>query len=77
MLVAILGDTHFGARGDSPHFHNYFAKFYNDVFFPYLEKHNILHIVQLGDVFDRRKFVNFNSLKQSIEYFFDKLYKDY
>lgn len=77
MLVAILGDTHFGARGDSPHFHNYFAKFYNEVFFPYLEKHNILHVVQLGDVFDRRKYVNFNSLRQSRDYFFDKLNRDY
>ncbi len=77
MKIALLGDVHIGARNDSPAFHKHFAKFYNDVFFPYLEKHNILHIVQLGDVFDRRKYVNFNTLKQSTDYFFDRLNREY
>lgn len=77
MLIAVLGDTHFGARGDSPAFHNHFKRFYEECFFPYLEKNQILHVIQLGDVFDRRKFVNFNSLKQSKEYFFDKLNYNY
>ena len=77
MKICILGDTHFGARGDSPHFHNYFRKFYEKVLFPYLKEHNILHIVQLGDVFDRRKFVNFNSLSQSKDYFFNELNDQY
>lgn len=77
MKVCLLGDTHIGARNDSPVFHNFFAKFYNDVFFPYLKENNILHVVQLGDVFDRRKYINFNSLKLAREYFFEKLNKDY
>jgi DNA repair exonuclease SbcCD nuclease subunit len=77
MLVAILGDTHFGARGDNPVFHQYFKRFYDNVFFPYLKEHNILDIIQLGDVFDRRKFVNFNSLKQSKDYFFNTLNNEY
>lgn len=77
MKIVLLGDTHFGARGDSPHFHNYFRKFYEEVFFPYLEENNIKHVIQLGDAFDRRKYINFNSLKQSKHYFFDKLNKDY
>ena len=73
MKIALLGDIHIGARNDNPAFHKYFAKFYNEVFFPYLEEDNILHVIQLGDVFDRRKYVNFNTLKQSREYFFDRL----
>lgn len=77
MLVAILGDVHFGARGDSPYFHNYFKKFYENIFFPYLEENNVIHIIQLGDIFDRRKFINFNSLNQSKSYFFDRLNRDY
>lgn len=77
MLIALLGDTHFGARNDSPAFHKFFAKFYNEVFFPYLEKNNILHIIQLGDVFDRRKYVNFNTLDQCRSYFFDRANQDY
>lgn len=77
MKVCILGDTHFGVRNDHPIFHKHQARFYNEVFFPYLKQHNILDIIQLGDVFDRRKFVNFNTLKQSKQYFFDELNKEY
>ena len=30
MKLCILGDTHFGARGDSVDFHNFFEKFYEN-----------------------------------------------
>lgn len=73
MRIALLGDTHFGARNDSPAFHKHFAKFYDQVFFPQLEQQNVECIIQLGDVFDRRKYINFNSLFQSREYFFRKV----
>jgi len=72
MKLCILGDTHFGARGDSLDFHNYFRKFYDEVFFPYLIENEIKVIFQMGDLFDRRKFINFNSLYLSRKYFFDK-----
>ena len=75
MKIALLGDSHFGARNDSPAFHKFFAKFYNEVFFPYLEENKIETIIQLGDVFDRRKYINFSSLQQSREYFFDRANK--
>lgn len=73
MKIIILGDTHFGARGDSLDFHKYFQQFYETVFFPFLKLHNITTVVQMGDLFDRRKFINFNSLFLSRKYFFDKL----
>lgn len=73
MKLCILGDTHFGARGDSLDFHNYFKKFYDEVFFPYLIENNINTVVQMGDLFDRRKFINFNSLYLCRKYFFDRL----
>jgi len=72
MKICILGDTHFGARGDSLDFHKYFAKFYDEVFFPYLKENNITTVFQMGDLFDRRKFINFNSLHLCRKYFFDK-----
>jgi len=72
MKFAILGDTHFGMRGDSLDFHNYSQKFYGD-FFKYLSDNGIYTIIQLGDLFDRRKFINFNSLYLCRKYFFDRL----
>ena len=65
MKIALLGDTHFGVRNDARHFHEYYEKFYSEVFFPYLEEHGINTIIQLGDLFDRRKYINFLSLAES------------
>ena len=72
MRICILGDTHFGARGDSLDFHKYFERFYDEVLFPYLVENKIEVVFQLGDLFDRRKFINFNSLYLCRKYFFDK-----
>lgn len=73
MKIALLTDTHFGARNDSIHFDNFFRKFYDEVFFPYLEKHQIKTVFHLGDVFDRRKYVNFHTLQSCKKYFFEPL----
>lgn len=73
MKIAILGDTHFGVRGDSLKFHDYYQKFYNNVFFPYIRENSIKEVFQLGDLFDRRKYINFNTLALSKQYFFDQI----
>lgn len=75
MKIVLLGDTHFGVRNDARHFHEYYEKFYREVFFPYLEEHGIDTIIQLGDLFDRRKYINFLSLAESRRYFFDECQK--
>ena len=72
MKIALITDTHFGARSDSIPFDNFFEKFYTEKFFPELEKRQIKTIIHLGDIFDRRKFINFNTYKKCREYFFDK-----
>ena len=41
MKVALVTDTHFGARSDNLAFDAYFEKFYTECFFPYLEKEGI------------------------------------
>ena len=69
MKIAILNDTHAGIRGDMIEMSNYQGRFYNEVFFPYLDKHDIKHTIHLGDYFDRRKYVNFASLKANREHF--------
>lgn len=73
MKIAILTDTHFGARNDSTQFDTFFKKFYDEVFFPYLEQHQIKTVFHLGDVFDRRKYINFNTLRSCKNYFFEPL----
>lgn len=73
MKIAILGDTHFGMRNDSAMFNELAKKFYGDVFFPYLDKHGITNVIQLGDLFDRRKYINFNTLASAKGYFFDEM----
>ena len=72
MKVALVTDTHFGARSDSLAFDGYFAKFYDETFFPYLVEHDIKTICHLGDIFDRRKYINFNTLRSCKRYFFQK-----
>ena len=61
MKIALLNDTHWGARNDSPAFQKYFNRFYSEQFFPYLKENNIKTLVHLGDVVDRRKFINHNT----------------
>jgi len=58
-------------RGDSLEFHKHYEKFYTQIFFPFLVKHNINVIYQLGDMFDRRKFINYNTLYLTRQYFFN------
>lgn len=72
-MIAIINDTHFGARNDSPIFLDHFLGFFEEVFFPYIERHGIKQIVHLGDFLDRRKFVNFHTLGQVRTRFLDRL----
>lgn len=62
MKVAVIADSHIGARNDSEVFSDYFFKFIDEVFFPYLEVHEIDTVLHLGDLLDRRKYVNFKTL---------------
>jgi DNA repair exonuclease SbcCD nuclease subunit len=75
MKVAIITDQHFGGRNDSVHFLDYYDKFYTETFFTTIDKNNINTVIILGDTFDRRKYINFYSLKRTKEMFFDPLHK--
>ena len=73
MKVAIITDQHFGARKNSKHFHEYFLRFYNDVFFPTLEQEGITTIVDMGDTFDSRKGIDFSSLSWAKDNYYNRL----
>jgi len=69
LKIALLTDTHFGARNDNVNFNEYFYDFYEGLFFPYLQQNNIKHCIHLGDLMDRRKFVSYRILKDFRERF--------
>ena len=76
MKIAIITDQHFGCRKNSKLFHDYFLKFYNDVFFPTLEKEGIDTIIDMGDTFDSRKGIDFSALSWAKDHYYDRL-RDY
>ncbi len=73
MKIAIITDQHFGARKNSKLFHDYFLKFYNDIFFPTLEKKGITTVIDMGDTFDNRTGVNFGALSWAKSNYYDRL----
>lgn len=54
----MIGDLHKGVRNDSPVLCEHQLQFFENVLFPYMKKHKITTIIQLGDLFDRRKYLS-------------------
>ena len=73
--VIFVSDTHWGARNDAMVFSKYFGRYYDEVFFPLMEKEGITHIIHLGDIVDRRKHINFMSLHMMKKHFFDPIFQ--
>lgn len=76
MKLAVITDTHWGARNDNAAFAEYFRKFYEEVFFPYLKENDIKTILHLGDLTDRRKYINFVTAKNLEEHFMKICYDE-
>ena len=76
MKVAILSDTHFGARKGSKFLHDYFELFYKNVFFPALKEHGVETVIHMGDAFDSRKSIDYQSLEWAKRVVFEPL-KEY
>ena len=72
MKIGLITDTHYNFKKANQSFHDYFAKFYNDIFFPTLKKENIKTVVHLGDAFDNRRGVDYWALKWAKENVYDK-----
>ena len=76
MKIALITDQHLDGRKGNLAFWNYFQKFYDDIFFPTLEKEGVGTIIDLGDTFDNRKSMDFNTFNRVNENYFKRL-KDY
>jgi len=73
MKIAIITDTHWGARKGSKHLHDHFELFYKNVFFPALEEHGIKTVIHMGDAFDSRKSIDYQSLEWAKRVVFEPL----
>lgn len=60
-MIAVITDTHLGARGSST-FREFFRTWWKEVFFPYLEQNSISEFIHAGDFFDNRTFVHVEDL---------------
>ena len=74
--IAILNDTHCGIRNSSDIFIEYQERFYNEVFFPYLNDNGITQILHLGDYYENRRFINFKALNSNRKVFLERLRSD-
>ena len=75
MKVAIITDQHFGARKSSKILHDYYGKFYKDIFFPYLKENNITTVVDMGDTFDNRRTIDLWAIDWARTNYFDVLHE--
>jgi predicted phosphodiesterase len=73
MKVAIITDTHYGCRRGSKLFHDYFELFYKNIFFPEIKKHGIKTVIHMGDAFDSRKSIDYQSLEWAKRVVFEPL----
>ena len=75
MKIALITDQHFGARNDAAHVLDFYQKFYEQVFFPKIKEEKVSAVLILGDTFDRRKYLNYFTLKRAKQMFFDPLFE--
>ena len=73
MRIALINDSHYGARKGSKLFHDYFELFYKNVFFPTLEQYGIDTVIHMGDAFDSRKSIDYQSLEWAKRVVFEPL----
>ena len=73
MKIALITDQHLDGRKGSLAFWNYFQRFYDEIFFPTLEREGVKVIFDLGDTFDNRKSIDFNTLHRVRDNYFNRL----
>tara|TARA_B100000686_G_scaffold319339_1_gene369988 strand:+ start:1334 stop:2377 length:1044 start_codon:yes stop_codon:yes gene_type:complete len=73
MKIAVITDQHLDGRKGSLPFWNFWQKFYDEIFFPTLKKEGITTVFDLGDTFDNRKSLDYNTLARIKTNYFDRL----
>jgi DNA repair exonuclease SbcCD nuclease subunit len=70
--IALITDSHAGIRNDNPSFHHYQQQCFN-WFLDYIDKNEIKYVIHLGDLLDRRKYVQFLTARRLREDFIEPL----
>ena len=73
MKIALITDQHLDGRKGNLAFWNYFQRFYDEIFFPTLEKRGVKTIIDLGDTFDNRKSMDYNTFNRIDNHYFQRL----
>lgn len=71
--VVLLADLHLGVRNDSPTFHDSAERFFSSQLLPYIKNNDVKRIINLGDTFDRRKYISYYTLNRAKLSLFDPL----
>ena len=71
MKILLITDQHFGVRNDNLYFVEHYKKFYSKIVIPFLKASGIKEIINLGDTFDKRRYINYMSLEAAKEMWFD------
>lgn len=70
--IPVITDTHYGSRADNIILYQVQKEFYNNIFWPAIDAEGgVTDILHLGDVTDRRKYINFQTLAFAKEVFFE------
>jgi DNA repair exonuclease SbcCD nuclease subunit len=73
MKLVLISDTHYGVRNDHTAFMDNTKDFLDNTFFPFIDSNNISTVIHLGDLLDRRKYVNINTARRLREDFLTPL----
>lgn len=70
MKILFLGDLHLGARNGNPNFLRMMDDYFKEELFPYILDNNVEVVVQLGDILDKRRNIDFTISNYLVNTFF-------
>lgn len=70
MKILFLGDLHLGARNGNPNFLRMMDEYFKEELFPYILDNEIEVVIQLGDILDKRRNIDFTISNYLVNTFF-------